>query len=112
MQKLRNYILPTFQNKLKSGKTSYYFNDSKERRMVSSCGTQLPLLRGITSRYNGDFCCLNCLHSFRTKKKNFNHIKKCENKHICNNIVLLWLEFNQHEKSDKAHFIIQILNVW
>ena len=26
------------------------------------------LLRGITSKNNGDFYCLNCLHSFRIKK--------------------------------------------
>ena len=26
------------------------------------------LLRGITLKNNGHFCCLNCLHSFRTKK--------------------------------------------
>ena len=26
------------------------------------------LLRGITSKNDGDFYCLNCLHSFRTKK--------------------------------------------
>ena len=25
-------------------------------------------LRGITSSYNGDFYCLNCFHSYRTKK--------------------------------------------
>ena len=27
------------------------------------------LLRGITSKNNGDFYCLNYLHSFRTKNK-------------------------------------------
>ena len=26
-------------------------------------------LRGITSKNDGDFYCLNCLHSFRTKNK-------------------------------------------
>ena len=26
------------------------------------------LLRGITSKHNGGFYCLNCLHSFRTKR--------------------------------------------
>ena len=34
------------------------------------------LLRGITSKNNGDFYCLNCLYSFRTNK-NLNRIKKC-----------------------------------
>ena len=27
------------------------------------------LLRGITSNHNGDFYCLNCLHSYTTEKK-------------------------------------------
>ena len=27
------------------------------------------LLRGITSKNNSDFYCLNCLHPFRTKKQ-------------------------------------------
>ena len=35
-----------------------------------------PLLRGVTSKHQGDFCCLNCLHSFPTEKKNFNCMKK------------------------------------
>ena len=29
------------------------------------------LFKGITSKHNGDFCCLNCLHSFRTDYKLF-----------------------------------------
>ena len=33
--------------------------------------------RGITSKYNGDFYCLNWLHSFRTKTNLESH-KKCE----------------------------------
>ena len=27
------------------------------------------LLRGITSKHNGDFYCINCFHSYSTKKK-------------------------------------------
>ena len=27
------------------------------------------LLRGVTSNHNGDFCCLNCFHSYTTEKK-------------------------------------------
>ena len=33
------------------------------------------LLRGITSNHNGDFYCLNCLHSYRTKNKLKKHEK-------------------------------------
>ena len=33
------------------------------------------LLRGITSNHNGDFYCLNCLHSYR-RKVNLKNMKK------------------------------------
>ena len=33
------------------------------------------LLRGITSNHVGDFYCLNCFHSYRTKNK-LEHTKK------------------------------------
>ena len=32
------------------------------------------LLRGITSNRDGDFYCLNCFHSYTTKKKGFKSI--------------------------------------
>ena len=35
------------------------------------------LLKGITSKYDGDFYCLNCLHSFRTKNKLESHERVC-----------------------------------
>ena len=38
------------------------------------------LLRGITSKQNGDLYCLNCLHSFRTENKLKSHEKVCKNK--------------------------------
>ena len=43
------------------------------------------LLRGITSKNNDGFCCLNCLHSLRTKA-NWNCIKK-DMKTFCNTIM-------------------------
>ena len=67
------------------------------------------LLKGITSKHKGDFYCLNCLHSFRTKKIE-SHKRVCENKDFCNIIMpsedSKILEFNQYQKSDKAPFII------
>ena len=43
---------------------------------------KLPaLLRRITSNHNGDFYCINCLHSFRTKLKQ----KIIKHKNICKN---------------------------
>ena len=41
------------------------------------------LLRGITSNHNGDFHCLNCLHSYRTKSKLKKHEKIGKNHDFC-----------------------------
>ena len=68
------------------------------------------LLRGITSKNNGDFYRLNCLHFFRTKSQLESRKKVRENKDFCNVIMPSednkMLEFNQHKKSDKAPVII------
>ena len=68
------------------------------------------LLRGTTSKHDGDFYCLNCLHSFRTENKLKANEKVCENKDFCgivmasekNNIV----KFNKYMMSDKMQYII------
>ena len=41
-------------------------------------------LRGITSKSKGDFYCLDCLDSFRTKSKLKSHKREIENKDFCN----------------------------
>ena len=41
------------------------------------------LLRGITSKHNGNFYCLNGLHSYTTKKKLKKHEKICKNHGFC-----------------------------
>ena len=41
------------------------------------------LLKGITSNNNGDFCCLNCFHSCRTKYKLKKHERVCNDHHYC-----------------------------
>ena len=67
------------------------------------------LLGEITFEHYGDCYCLNCLHSFRTKKKLESHKKVCENKDFCNVVIpsedTKILEFNQYQKSDKPRFI-------
>ena len=67
------------------------------------------LLRGINSNHDGDFYCLNCFHSYRTKNKLEAH-KKCENRDDChvemptndNNAI----KYNQGEKSIKLPFVV------
>ena len=39
--------------------------------------------KGITSKHDGDFYCLNCFHSFRTKNKLKKHKNVCENHKYC-----------------------------
>ena len=56
-------------------------------------------LRGIASKNNGDFYCLKCLNSFRTKSKLASHKRVSENKDYRNVIMLSEdtkiLKFNQ-----------------
>ena len=58
------------------------------------------LLRGTTSKNNGDSYCLNCLHSFRKKNRLESHKKVCEIKDFCNVIMpsedTKTLELNQN----------------
>ena len=53
--------------------------------MALSCSKKLSaLLRGITSNYDVDFYCFNCLHSFGRETKCESHKKLFENKDFCN----------------------------
>ena len=68
------------------------------------------LLRGIISKHNGDFYCLNCLHSYSTKDRLKKHENVFKDHDYCyaempnkdNNI----LKYNHGEKSKKVPFII------
>ena len=68
------------------------------------------LFRGITSKHDGDFYCLNCFQSYTNENKLKNHKKVCENRDYCyvetpdkcNEI----LKYNEGEKSMRVPFII------
>ena len=72
------------------------------------------LLKGITAKHHGDFCCLNCLHTFATENKRESHKKVCENKDFCN-VVMPSKEIPQevlilfHNESYDYHCIIKEL---
>ena len=78
---------------------------------------QLPaLLRGVTSKHDSDFYCLNCLYSFRTENKLKSHNKVFKNNDFFNIVVpsndTKILEFNQYQNLIKHHLLfLQILNV-
>ena len=68
------------------------------------------LFRGITSKHDGDFYCLNCFHSYTTENKLKRHKKVCKNHDYC--YVEMpeeynkTLKYNEREKSMKSPFII------
>ena len=68
------------------------------------------LLRGIISNHNGDFCCLNCLHSYRTKSKLKKREEICKNHDFCHSTMPdvdhNVLESKPGKKSLKHLFII------
>ena len=78
--------------------------------LSSSKKTISILLRGVTFKYDSDFYCLNCLHSFATKTKLELHKAVCETKDFWDVFMpskdTKILEFNPYQKSDKASFII------
>ena len=41
------------------------------------------LFKRMTSNHKSDYNCLNCLHSFKTKKKLKNHENICKNHEYC-----------------------------
>ena len=66
------------------------------------------LFRGITSKHEGDFYCLNCFQSYTTENKLKNHKKICEDHDYCyvempkeDNRIL---KYNHGEKSMKVPF--------
>ena len=68
------------------------------------------LFRGITSKHDADFYCLNCFHSFRSENKLKNHKNVCENHAYCYEEMpkedKKILKYNHGEKSMKVQFII------
>ena len=67
------------------------------------------LLKGITSKHNGDFYSLNCFNSYSTKEKLKKHRNVCENHDYCyvemhekDNKIL---KYNHGEKSMKVPLI-------
>ena len=68
------------------------------------------LLRGITSKHEGNFYCLHCFHTYSIKNKLKKHIKICENHDYYyvempkeDNKIL---KYNHGQKSMKVPFII------
>ena len=81
--------------------------------MALSCSKYtINIIKRTYIKKNGDFYCLNCLHSFRTKNKLESHKRGSENKDFSNVIMpsedTKILELNQYQKFDKVPFIIYV----
>ena len=73
-----------------------------------------PLFRGITSKHEGDFYCLNCFYSKQKYKSTKDELEK--HKNVCQNHDYCYVEmpkednkilkYNHGEKSMKVPFII------
>ena len=87
---------------LKSGRT----DDGRNRAI--KCLSRL--FRGITSNHDGDFYCLNCLHSFRTDNSLKKHKRLCDKNEYANVEMPTQfnktLKYNYGEKSLKTPFLI------
>ena len=73
------------------------------------------IIRGIKSKHQGDFYCLNSFHSFATENKCESHKNLYENNNFCNVAMPSEddiLEFNQYGNIIKYHLLFMlILNV-
>ena len=68
------------------------------------------LLRGVTSKHDGDFYCLHCFHSYSTKDKHRMHCNVCKDHDYyyteMPNEDNKILKYNHGEKSMKVPFFI------
>ena len=84
-------------------------NEEKERRHYLAVKKLSALLHEVNPKHKGDFCCLNCLHSFRTENKLKSNEEVCKNKDFCGTVMLSKkdniLVFNRYMKSDKMPYI-------
>ena len=68
---------------------------------------KMALFRSSVSRHIGDFYCLICLHSFRTKEKSNSHEKASKNcEVVMPNDENKILKYNHSQKLIKIRFVI------
>ena len=91
--------MPYNTNEIKQAYVSKYNNerDNQVNLLMITDGTTnwhylaikniSGLLRGITSNHNGDFYCLNCFHSYTTKRKLKKHERICKDHDFCDIIM-------------------------
>ena len=76
-KKIRPAYIPRHNNKRDTQVNLLKINDETTNWHYPAVKRMSGLLRGITSRHNGDFYCLNCFHSYTTENKYRKHEKIC-----------------------------------
>ena len=71
----KKYVLLMFQKLIRKLILLITPNEEKEGWHYLVVKKLSTLLRGITSKHQDDFNCLNCLHSYRTENKLQSHEK-------------------------------------
>ena len=104
-------IRHTYKSKYNLKRESNFVNDYWWWKMALSCYKKLSaLLRGVTSKHDGNFCCLDCIQSYTTKNKLEKHYKIWKNHDYCYvdmpNEDSKILKQNHGEKSMKFLFVI------
>ena len=77
------------------------------------------LLRGISNNHEGDFYCLNCFHSYRTKNKLEAHKKICETRDYChvemptkeynNNTIIIQLHITKEKNLENYRLLFMLI---
>ena len=109
-KEIRPAYISKYNHKRKNQVILFMITDDGERWHYLAVGSFSALFREISSSNNGDFCWLNCFHSYRTLNKLKKHERVCKNHdyyHIdmpdkSKNI----LKYSPGDKSLKAPFII------
>ena len=87
-------------------------NEPTDDGIIRPTKSLSKLFRAITLNLDGDFYCLNCLHSFRTDNALKKHERLCENNDYCSvempTKLNKILKYNHGEKSLKTPFVIYV----
>ena len=81
-EKIRYAYISKYNNKYNNQVILLMITGGKKQHYLAVKSLS-KLLRQITSNHNGNFYCLNCLHSYRTKEKLKKHEKVSNNHDYC-----------------------------
>ena len=82
-QEIEPAYISKYNYKRKKQVTLLMITDDGKRWHYRAVTSFSALLRQISSSNNGDFYCLNCLHSYRTHDKLKKHERVCNNHDYC-----------------------------